>query len=87
MPPRAALVVALVYRRPVRLLESAANRKSACTSRARKKAYVEEMTCANAQLRWRAQILELLPDITIAVRPAGDGAKPFDGAAAPRAPA
>ena len=59
-----------------RRLKRAANRKSACTSRARKKAYVEEMTCANAQLRWRAQILELLPDITIAVRPAGDGAKP-----------
>ena len=59
-----------------RRLKRAANRKSACTSRARKKAYVEEMTCANAQLRWRAQILELLPDITIAVRPASDGAKP-----------
>ena len=29
-----------------RRLKRAANRKSACTSRARKKAYVEEMTCA-----------------------------------------
>jgi len=43
-----------------------ANRKSACTSRARKKALVEEMTKANARLKRQAQILSLLPDLVIA---------------------
>jgi hypothetical protein len=44
-----------------------ANRKSACTSRARKKALVEEMTKTNAKLRRQALILSLLPDLVIAM--------------------
>lgn len=43
-----------------------ANRKSACTSRARKKALVEEMTRTNARLKRQAQILSLLPDLVMA---------------------
>jgi len=43
-----------------------ANRKSACTSRARKKALVEEMTKTNARLKRQAQILSLLPDLVMA---------------------
>jgi len=44
-----------------------ANRKSACTSRARKKALVEEMTKTNQRLRRQALILSLLPDLVIAI--------------------
>jgi PAS domain S-box-containing protein len=44
-----------------------ANRKSACTSRARKKALVKEMTELNAQLRRQALILSLIPDIVITI--------------------
>jgi hypothetical protein len=44
-----------------------ANRKSACTSRARKKALVAEMTKTNARLRRQAIILSLLPDLVIAI--------------------
>lgn len=40
-----------------------ANRKSATVSRARKKAFIEDMTKDNARLRKRAAILECLPDI------------------------
>ncbi|GKY95074.1 hypothetical protein MPSEU_000471500 [Mayamaea pseudoterrestris] len=42
-----------------------ANRKSASTSRARKKALVQEMTDLNAKLRRQALILSLLPDLVI----------------------
>jgi PAS fold len=42
-----------------------ANRKSACTSRARKKALVKEMTELNTRLRRQAHILSLLPDLVI----------------------
>ena len=42
-----------------------ANRKSASTSRARKKALVEEMTKTNARLKRQAMILALLPDLVI----------------------
>lgn len=44
-----------------------ANRQSACTSRARKKALVEEMTALNAKLRRQALILSLLPDLVIVI--------------------
>jgi PAS domain S-box-containing protein len=44
-----------------------ANRKSACTSRARKKALVKEMTELNARLRRQALILALLPDLVIVI--------------------
>jgi len=48
-----------------------ANRKSACTSRARKKALVAEMTKTNARLRRQAVILSLLPDLVIAIQDDG----------------
>lgn len=49
-----------------------ANRKSASTSRARKKALVEEMTRTNARLRRQALILSLLPDLVIAISQEGE---------------
>lgn len=49
-----------------------ANRKSASTSRARKKALVEEMTKANARLKRQAMILALLPDLVITTNTDGD---------------
>jgi PAS domain S-box-containing protein len=50
----------------------AANRKSASTSRARKKALVEEMTRTNAHLKRQALILALLPDLVIATSLEGE---------------
>jgi PAS domain-containing protein len=50
----------------------AANRKSASTSRARKKALVEEITRANARLKRQAMILSLLPDLVIATTMEGE---------------
>eukprot|EP00538_Stauroneis_constricta_P000407 CAMPEP_0119549162 /NCGR_PEP_ID=MMETSP1352-20130426/2929_1 /TAXON_ID=265584 /ORGANISM="Stauroneis constricta, Strain CCMP1120" /LENGTH=943 /DNA_ID=CAMNT_0007594651 /DNA_START=546 /DNA_END=3377 /DNA_ORIENTATION=+ len=50
-----------------RAAKRVANRKSACTSRARKKALVEEMTKTNARLRRHALILSLLPDLVVAI--------------------
>lgn len=44
-----------------------ANRKSASTSRARKKAYVQEMTELNARLKRQALILSLLPDMVLVI--------------------
>jgi PAS domain S-box-containing protein len=49
-----------------------ANRKSASTSRARKKALVEEMTKINARLKRQALILALLPDLVITTTPEGE---------------
>lgn len=49
-----------------------ANRKSACTSRARKKAFVEEMTKTNARLRRQALILALIPDLVITISEKGE---------------
>ncbi len=49
-----------------------ANRKSACTSRARKKALVAEMTRTNARLKRQAVILSLLPDLVIAIKVDGE---------------
>jgi len=42
-------------------LKRAANRRSACTSRVRKKQFVEEMTAANAQLQLYSEILARAP--------------------------
>ncbi len=50
----------------------AANRKSASTSRARKKALVEEMARTNARLRRQALILALLPDLVVATNLEGE---------------
>eukprot|EP00586_Coscinodiscus_wailesii_P012743 CAMPEP_0172520702 /NCGR_PEP_ID=MMETSP1066-20121228/292157_1 /TAXON_ID=671091 /ORGANISM="Coscinodiscus wailesii, Strain CCMP2513" /LENGTH=804 /DNA_ID=CAMNT_0013303507 /DNA_START=812 /DNA_END=3226 /DNA_ORIENTATION=- len=44
-----------------------ANRKSACTSRARKKALMEEMAKTNQRLKRQALILSLLPDLVVAM--------------------
>jgi len=49
-----------------------ANRKSASTSRARKKAYVQEMTELNARLKRQALILSLLPDMVIVIGVEGE---------------
>lgn len=49
-----------------------ANRKSACTSRARKKALVQEMTETNARLKRQALILALLPDMVIVIDVEGE---------------
>jgi PAS fold len=48
-----------------------ANRKSASSSRARKKALVQEMTELNARLRRQALILSLLPDLVIVINVEG----------------
>lgn len=50
-----------------RLAKRLANRRSACTSRARKKALIEEMTKDNARLRREAMILSFLPDPVVAI--------------------
>jgi PAS domain-containing protein len=50
-----------------RTAKRVANRKSASSSRARKKALIDEMTKANARLRRQAMILSLLPDLVIAI--------------------
>jgi len=49
-----------------------ANRKSACTSRARKKALVEEMTRTNERLKRQVLILSLLPDLVISITVDGE---------------
>mmetsp|Transcript_66404 Transcript_66404/g.130201 ORF Transcript_66404/g.130201 Transcript_66404/m.130201 type:complete len:612 (-) Transcript_66404:188-2023(-) len=46
-------------------MKRAANRKSAYTSRARKKQFVEEMTVANRDLKLHAHILDLIPDLIL----------------------
>jgi hypothetical protein len=48
-----------------------ANRKSACTSRARKKAKIDQLMNENAQLRRLELILSYLPDPIIVVSPTG----------------
>jgi len=55
-----------------RTAKRVANRKSACTSRARKKALVEEMTRMNTKLRRQALILSLLPDLVMAITVEGE---------------
>lgn len=49
-----------------------ANRRSASTSRARKKKYVEEMKETNARLKRQALILSLLPDLVVALNTDGE---------------
>lgn len=48
-----------------------ANRRSASTSRARKKLLIEELTRDNARLRRQALILSYLPDPVVAISPKG----------------
>lgn len=73
VPQSVALLLADAKRKlKKKTAKRAANRKSASTSRARKKALVEEMTKANARLRRQALILELLPDLVIATTTDGE---------------
>ena len=73
IPQPVALLLADARRREdKRSAKRVANRKSACSSRARKKALVEEMTKANARLRRQAMILALLPDLVITITVDGE---------------
>ena len=65
--PVATLLADTRRKEEKRTAKRVANRKSACTSRARKKALVEEMAIANARLKRQALILSLLPDLVIAI--------------------
>ena len=53
-------------------LKRVANRKSAYSSRARKKQHVEEMSNANRDMQQHAHILDLLPDLILGVDRSGD---------------
>ena len=73
VPQSVALLLADARRKAdKKTAKRVANRKSACTSRARKKALVEEMTRTNARLRRQALILSLLPDLVIVISPEGE---------------
>jgi len=73
IPQAVALLLADARRKEEkRTAKRVANRKSACTSRARKKALVEEMTKVNAILKRQAMILALLPDLVIAIQADGE---------------
>ena len=72
IPPKMTLLLQEARKRAdKRHAKRLANRQSACTSRARKKALVEEMTALNARLRRQALILSLLPDLVICLDPDG----------------
>jgi hypothetical protein len=70
--PLAMLLADARRKEEKRTAKRVANRKSACTSRARKKALVEEMTRTNARLKRQAMILALLPDMVIAITVTGE---------------
>ena len=53
-------------------MKRAANRKSASTSRARKKAFVDDMTAKNERMKQHALILSMLPDLVLAVCRSGE---------------
>lgn len=73
VPQSVALLLADARRKAEKkTAKRVANRKSACTSRARKKALVEEMTRTNARLRRQALILSLLPDLVIVISQEGE---------------
>lgn len=73
VPQTVALLLAEAQRKEKKkTAKRAANRKSASTSRARKKALVEEITQTNARLKRQAMILALLPDLVIATTLEGE---------------
>lgn len=73
IPQSVALLLADAQRKEKKkTAKRAANRKSASTSRARKKALVEEMTRTNARLKRQALILSLLPDLVLATSLEGE---------------
>lgn len=55
-----------------RRVKRAANRKSASTSRARKKAFVDDMTAKNERMKQHALVLAMLPDLVLAVCRTGE---------------
>jgi PAS domain S-box-containing protein len=68
VPPNISIMLSEMKRREEKKhAKRLANRKSASTSRARKKALVQEMTELNARLKRQALILSLLPDLVIVV--------------------
>jgi len=72
VPQSVALLLADTRRKEEkRQAKRLANRKSACTSRARKKALIEEMTKENAKLRRQALILSYLPDPVVVISAEG----------------
>jgi PAS fold len=73
IPQSVALLLTEAQRREKKKnAKRVANRKSASTSRARKKALVEEMTKTNALLKRQAMILALLPDLVITTTVEGE---------------
>lgn len=72
VPESAAVLLADAKRKEAkRNAKRLANRKSASSSRARKKALVQEMTELNARLKRQALILALLPDLVITINVEG----------------
>lgn len=68
VPPNLSIMLSEMKRREEKKhAKRLANRKSASTSRARKKALVQEMTELNARLKRQALILSLLPDLVVVV--------------------
>ena len=68
VPHRLQLLLAEAKRKQARKeAKRVANRRSASTSRARKKAFVEEITALNNHLKRHALILSLLPDLVFVV--------------------
>ncbi|GAX24252.1 hypothetical protein FisN_4Lh047 [Fistulifera solaris] len=68
VPPNISIMLSEMKRREEKKhAKRLANRKSASTSRARKKALVQEMTELNTRLKRQALILSLLPDLVIVV--------------------
>jgi len=75
LPQAVAIVLADARRkeekRQAKQAKRIANRKSACTSRARKKAKIDQLMNENAQLRRLELILSYLPDPVIVISPQG----------------
>lgn len=72
LPQAVAILLADARRKEEkRQAKRIANRKSACTSRARKKAKIDQLMYENAQLRRLELILSYLPDPIIVVSPTG----------------
>jgi len=72
LPQAVAILLADARRKEEkRQAKRIANRKSACTSRARKKAQIDQLMNENAQLRRMELILSYLPDPVIVISPQG----------------
>eukprot|EP00520_Triparma_pacifica_P003906 CAMPEP_0118654524 /NCGR_PEP_ID=MMETSP0785-20121206/12441_1 /TAXON_ID=91992 /ORGANISM="Bolidomonas pacifica, Strain CCMP 1866" /LENGTH=497 /DNA_ID=CAMNT_0006547201 /DNA_START=186 /DNA_END=1675 /DNA_ORIENTATION=+ len=70
-PPLMERLEELRLKEQKRTAKRAANRKSACTSRARKKALVDSMTHENQRLQRLSAILDKVPDMIFSVGKAG----------------